>query len=109
MKSKTDKSHTLSEALMRMHAKVVTAEDRDETLVTIGHEDALNLKEAAFRCNDYVRLDNAQNSAFTRGIQRERISCLQSAAKWAAERGHDDFADYLTGLAGEWVKRGEKV
>lgn len=107
MKSITDKSHTLAEALMRMHAKTVAAEAAGETVVSVGIEDALNLKDAAFRCNDYARMDNLQDGAFNRGVQRERISMMQSCAKWATERGHTEFADYLTRLAGEWVKRGE--
>ena len=106
MKSITSKSHTLSEALDRMRTKITRAEDCGQSTVSIGIEDAANLKDAAFRCNDYARLDNAQDSAFSRGVQRERISCLESASKWAAERGHDDFADYLATLATEWKARG---
>ena len=109
MKSITDKSHTLAEALMRMHAKTVAAEAAGETVVSVGIEDALNLKDAAFRCNDYARMDNLQYDAFNRGVQRERISAFQSAAKWAAERGHDGFAEYLTKLAGDWAQRGDKA
>jgi hypothetical protein len=109
MKSITDKSHTLAEALLRMRDKTVAAEERGDKTVSIGIEDALNLKDAAFRCNDYARMDNLQDGAFNRGVQRQRISSLQSAAKWATERGHNEFAEYLTGLAGEWTKRGEKV
>ncbi len=108
MKSITSKSHTLAEALLRMRDKTVAAEDRGDKTVSIGIEDALNLKDAAFRCNDYARMDNLQDGAFNRGVQRERISAFQSASKWAAERGHDEFAEYLTKLAGQWAKRGEK-
>lgn len=107
MKSITKQSHTLSEALDRMRAKILTAEDRQETLVKIGVEDADNLRDAAFRCNDYARMDNSQNDAFQRGALRQRISTLQSASKWAKDRGHDEFADYLATLATEWERRGK--
>ncbi len=106
MKIITDKSHTLAEALLRMRDKTLAAEARGDKTVSIGIEDALNLKDASFRCNDYARLDNAQDGAFSRGVQRERISCLRSASKWATERGHADFADYLATLATEWEARG---
>ena len=108
MKSITKQSHTLSEALDRMRAKVLKAEAQDYELVTIGHEDADNLKEAAFRCNDYARIDTAQHNAFMDGVQSERISCLQSASKWAKERGHDEFSDYLANLSADWQRREDK-
>ncbi len=105
MKSKTEQSHTLSEALDRMKAKTLAAEARGDKTVSIGAEDVANLDEAAFRCNDYVRMDNLQFDAFNRGVARERISGMQTHAKWARERGHDDFADYLDGLATAWIGR----
>ena len=108
MKSITSKSHTLAEALMRMHAKTVAAEANGETVVSIGMEDLLNLKDAAFRCNDYARMDNSQNGAFQRGVQRQRIDGLNICSKWAADRGHSEFAEYLATLATEWEARGNK-
>ena len=108
MKSITDKSHTLAEALLRMRDKTVAAEKRGDKTVSIGIEDTLNLKDAAFRCNDYARMDNERHEGFMAGVQRERISGMQVHAKWARERGHDDFADYLEGLASDWIKRGQK-
>ncbi len=108
MKSITSQSHTLSEALDRMRAKVLKAEAQGEKVVSIGVEDVPNLKEAAFRCNDYARIDNAQHEAFMDGVQRERISAFQSASKWAKERGHDEFSDYLSNLAADWEAREEK-
>ena len=106
MESITKDSHTLAEALDRMRAKIETAEDRGETLVKIGLEDAPNLKDAAFRCNDYARIANAENSAFQRGALAQRITTLESASKWATDRGLTDFAEYLAGLASDWKRRG---
>lgn len=105
MKSITDKSHTLSEALTRMRDKILAAETRKDKTVSIGVEDADNLRDAAMRCNDYVRMDNSQHDAFNRGVQRQRISGLEVTSKWARERGHDDFADYLADLAKDWKAR----
>ncbi len=107
MKSITKQSHTLSEALDRMRAKILKAEGRGETVVKIGLEDVPNLKDAALRCNDYARMDNSQNDAFQRGVQRQRISGLQTASKWAKDRGHDEFSEYLATLATEWERRGK--
>ncbi len=109
MKSKTDKSHTLSEALDRMRAKTLAAEDRGEKTVSIGVEDASNLKEAAFRCNDYARMDNAQHSAGQRAAARARISTLESASKWATDRGLTEFADHLAGLAAFWERKRQEL
>ena len=107
MKSITDKSHTLAEALLRMRDKTLAAEARGDKTVSIGIEDVANLKDAAFRCDDYARIDNDQHSAGQRGAARARISTLESASKWATDRGLTDFADYLSGLAADWTRRGQ--
>lgn len=106
MKSITDKSHTLAEALDRMRDKTLAAEKRGDKTVSIGIEDVLNFQDAAFRCNDYVRMFNTRNDGFMAGVQRQRIDGLNTCSKWAAERGHDDFAKYLATLATEWEARG---
>lgn len=105
MKSITKESHTLGEALLRMRTRFLAAEDRGETVVKMSREDVLNLKDGAFRCDDYARMDNTHNQGWMDGVQSQRISGLESCAKWAAERGHDDFAEYLTELAASWKAR----
>ncbi len=102
MKSITDKSHSLGEALLRMRTRFLAAEDRGETVVKIAREDVLNLKDGAFRCDDYSRMANIHNQGWMDGVQSQRISGLKVCATWAAERGHDDFAEYLTELAASW-------
>ncbi len=105
MKSITDKSHTLAEALLRMRDKTLAAEDRGDKTVSIGVEDVSNLKDAAFRCDDYARMDTERHNGFMAGVQSQRISGLRVSAHWAAERGHDDFAEFLEGLAKDWEAR----
>jgi hypothetical protein len=108
MESITKNSVTLAEALMRMRAKVLTAEEAGKTVVSIGIEDALDLKDAAHRCENFSQMADKQNQGFMDGVQSQRISGLQSCAKWARERSEpalDDFADFLDGLAADWTKR----
>ena len=105
MKSITDKSHTLAEALLRMRDKTLAAEARGDKTVSIGSEDLLNLKDAAFRCDDFARMANTHNEGFMDGVQRQRITGLEVCSKWSAERGHDDFAKFLADLAKDWEAR----